>query len=96
MFLIIFTLSLQKTFDMDPAHKAEMLKSAGKMHRNWRTNMSKIYIFDYLKNGVNGVNSSHQGYLKTSDAKGRRCRVTESLMSTIITALEADTYVSRR
>ena len=43
------TFYLQQTYDLDPGHKAKLLKDAGKMHRNWRTNMSKFYIFDYLE-----------------------------------------------
>ena len=41
--------NLQKNYDLEPKQKQQMLKDAGKYFRNWKTNLTRVHVYDALK-----------------------------------------------
>ncbi|XP_062081062.1 uncharacterized protein LOC133785860 [Humulus lupulus] len=41
--------TMKKTYDLDPKQKQQMLKDAGKYFRNWKTNLTRVHVYDALK-----------------------------------------------
>ena len=40
---------MQKTFELDRRHKKDLLISAGKYFRNWKTNMTRDHVYGFMK-----------------------------------------------